>query len=241
MRFFYRIKVPEVIEGNFSGYWEYSTYDCGYIEADSKKDARIKLEEDLGIKFCMRSKREDVGVKNFHLLSLYEPNDYFDDLWLKERECKECSNTFNKLERDQANNFKYLNNEFCSKVCQDANKINEVNLKVKESIHNACIYRIFNKKTKKSYIGQTTQAFTLRWYQHFFQSKSTEFHKEISESSLLDWTFEILEQLNFNGYDINKDSKFKEILDKKEDYYIKKYNSIEEGYNSSIIKKEFDK
>lgn len=238
MRFFYRIKVPMVENEKFQNYWSYGVIEQGYVEAENKKKARLKLEKEMNRKLPMRSKLEDIGVKNFFLLSLYEANEFFDKIWLSKRECKECGSNFTKLERDQANDFRRIKEDFCSFQCEDKNKITEKDLEIKEGIHNACIYKITNKLTGMSYVGQTTQAFTLRWYQHFFQTKDTKFHKAILNSKLKDWKFEIIEQFNFKGSDVYKDKKLKNLVDEREQFFINFFDSIENGYNSAIAKKE---
>ena len=76
-----------------------------------------------------------------------------------------------------------------------------------------------------------------RWYQHFFQSKdNSKFHKEIKKSKISDWTFEVLETIKKpSNYD--KMSEMDNLIAEREQYYIEKYNSVNEGYNSIISKK----
>lgn len=102
-------------------------------------------------------------------------------------------------------------------------------------VHNAVIYRIWNKNSGKSYIGKTTQAFTLRWYQHVFQSKGTKFHEELRNSKLSDWAFEVVEEFDFKcGHCESESAK---ILSEREQYWIEKYNAVKDGLNTATANK----
>ena len=93
----------------------------------------------------------------------------------------------------------------------------------------AVINKIKNINTGLVYIGKTTQAFTLRWYQHFYQKGDCKFHKAIKQSSLTDWQFSIIE--------IVKTPKGVSPIDyvrERESYWISEYDSIESGYNSVV-------
>lgn len=97
--------------------------------------------------------------------------------------------------------------------------------------HSPVIYKITNKNNNKCYIGQTTQPFTLRWYQHMFQPSDTKFHKEIKGNSTInDWTFEIIEVLKFKREDSTAERK--KQLNERENHWIKFCDSINNGYNS---------
>lgn len=238
MQYFYRIKVPKLnSQYHFANEWNYSAFDIGYIEAESKKEAREKLEDKLGIQLTMRSLKKDIGHKNIYLLQLYEPNSFFDKLWLSQRKCEICGQEYTKLERDKANDCIRINEKFCSVTCEDQAKAIQKE-SINYSTHPAVIYKITNKNNGKSYIGKTTQSFTLRWYQHFFQSSNTKFHQEIKQTKYSDWIFEILETFGFNGSDIDfNDSKgYNKLLTEREKYYIDKYDSINNGYNTADIK-----
>lgn len=90
------------------------------------------------------------------------------------------------------------------------------------------IYKITEKKTGKSYIWQTRNFPVFRWYQHWTKSK-TPFWKYFQKTKIADWTFEVLEELLYS-------TEYDKVLGK-ESYYIKKYNSIENWFNSLISKK----
>lgn len=87
------------------------------------------------------------------------------------------------------------------------------------------IYRFLNKINNKSYIGQSVNI-EQRYKDHVsraFNSKSDEYnsliHKAIRKYGLNNFSFEILEECK------------KEELNEKEKFWIKQYNSFDNGYN----------
>lgn len=84
------------------------------------------------------------------------------------------------------------------------------------------IYKVLNKINGKVYIGQTTQNLKTRWSQHKYNSKngSCKINRAIRKYGIEN--FEIQEIDNGNCI---------EELNKKEEFYIKKYDSINYGYN----------
>ena len=89
------------------------------------------------------------------------------------------------------------------------------------------IYRIFNVKTNKSYVGSTWKSFRSRWKQHLNKLNTNKHHSHEMQNA-------------FNKY--GSDSFVCEILEiiedenillKKEAYYINKYDSYKNGYNEN--------
>lgn len=248
MKFFYRVKIPVLADDCYFGQeWNYKAFDIGYIEADSKSDAKKLIEQDYNEKMCQRSKSDDIGIKNKYLVQIYEPNDYFDKIWNYEHTCEVCGQLYTKLQRDTAHDFKYIRGEVCSELCEERqSKIKSVSFSENfdfNGIHQAVIYRIYNKNDieQKSYIGKTTQAFTLRWYQHFFQTKNTKFHNAIRETNITDWSFEVIESFNFSGKDIgyNDEKGYAKLLSEREQFWINQYDSLNNGYNSVSAKSNY--
>lgn len=79
------------------------------------------------------------------------------------------------------------------------------------------IYKITNKINNKSYIGQSKDIES-RFKEHIQHTK-TNIGKEIQKYGINNFSFDVLEQCSI------------EMLNEREAYYIKKYNSIENGYN----------
>lgn len=92
-----------------------------------------------------------------------------------------------------------------------------------------CVYKIENIKNNKVYIGRTTQKPTKRWSSHISMLK-----KGIHYNGRLQQSFNVHGLSNFK-FRVLKYAKNDETLDKLEDMYINKYDSLnkENGYNLS--------
>lgn len=84
------------------------------------------------------------------------------------------------------------------------------------------IYKITNKVNNKSYIGQTRYTLEFRWRQHLNSKDNCYFHKAIKKYGAENFNVEILEECDFKD------------LDSREIFYIAKYNTFKDGYNSTI-------
>lgn len=84
------------------------------------------------------------------------------------------------------------------------------------------IYKITNKVTGKSYIGQTRYTVEFRWRQHQHKKDGCYFHNSIHKYGAENFTVEILEECDFKD------------LDSREIYYIAKYDTFNNGYNTTI-------
>lgn len=91
------------------------------------------------------------------------------------------------------------------------------------------IYKCTEKSTSKCYIGKTRNAPFFRWWNHLTHSISP-FGKHLRTTKLSDWTFEVLEELPF-------ETPASDVFKIESDYIIK-FDSINNGYNSVISKKE---
>lgn len=85
------------------------------------------------------------------------------------------------------------------------------------------IYKITNKVTGESYIGQTRYTMEFRWRQHQNAKDKSYFHNSIRKYGVKNFTAEILEEC-----DTAADLSSREI------YYIAKYDTIANGYNRSV-------
>lgn len=91
------------------------------------------------------------------------------------------------------------------------------------------IYKCTEKSTGKCYIGKTRNAPFFRWWDHLTRSVSP-FGLYLRQTKLSEWTFEVLEELPCDIKDV-------EVF-KVESEYMKKFNSIENGFNSLISNKK---
>ncbi len=81
------------------------------------------------------------------------------------------------------------------------------------------IYKITNKINGKVYIGQSIHI-EKRWKEHIFDNrKNSLIHLAIIKYGKENFSFEVIEECN------------QKELNQKEQYWIKKYNSFENGYN----------
>lgn len=80
------------------------------------------------------------------------------------------------------------------------------------------IYKITNKLNNKIYIGQSIHILQ-RWEEHKYQECNSAIHQAIKKYGIDNFTFEIIEECD------------QSLLDEKEIYWIKYYNSYKEGYN----------
>lgn len=94
------------------------------------------------------------------------------------------------------------------------------------------IYKYQNKINGHVYIGQSVDIET-RKQNHYYASRSekasdynSQFHQAIRKYSIENFDFEIL-------VEIEKENYSSELLNNLEKYYIKKYNSFENGYNAT--------
>lgn len=89
------------------------------------------------------------------------------------------------------------------------------------------IYKITNTLNDKCYIGQSIDIET-RWIQHIHEGKHNtqkgKLYPAIFQNGIENFIFEVIEECPLD----------QEILNKKERYWIKFYNSFEDGYNSTI-------
>lgn len=81
------------------------------------------------------------------------------------------------------------------------------------------IYKVTNKVTGKSYIGQTRNTVEFRWRQHYKAKDNKYFHRAIQKYGKENFEVTTLEKVKV------------ELLNDREIYYINKYNTFNNGYN----------
>lgn len=88
------------------------------------------------------------------------------------------------------------------------------------------IYKVTNKENAKIYIGQTIQTLAERQAKHYYKARQINEYDTHFINALRKYPKE-----SFN-WEIIDNAESQEELDNKEKYWIKYYNSVEEGYNT---------
>lgn len=237
MEFYYQIRGRDA-QGN----WTWPPLYSDKIEATDSKEAREMLQEMYGLPM---PGRELKAYPDYPILCTITPMDKHINSHIRgrfeERECRQCGAKYTEIEKYKLQSGG--SRDFCSVQCTERYKIENTVGSVTldfEGIHDPVIYKITNRVTQKCYIGKTTQAFTLRWYQHFFQSApTTKFYEAIRAYPITDWTFEIVECIDMpKGVDSKEQHR---IILEREQHWIRECNSIRNGYNSATsIKQKVD-
>lgn len=225
MKFYYQIKgklAPDDNSGFMGSNWSFPPIWSDIIEAYNKDDAKKKIDSEYSRIFPLRVLKKDIDSQEF-LLSIKEisPDDKYFQSLTELKKCKNpsCENTFTQLSRYQVS-ARCITPNYCSQECYDKHNKFEMNYEdFNKSI--PVIYMITCELNHKHYIGQTTRSFTLRWWEHIKSIKEDKFHKALREINIIHWSFRILEIVQ-QDQDINS----------REKYYIDKYNSIENGFNT---------
>ena len=238
--FYYQIKgklsIPESNGWGISN-WGFPPIFCGKISAINKKKAKELIDEEYGKKFPQRVLQKDLDSNEF-LLNIEEikPGSHIKQLF-ELQTCIHCKQTFYVIDKYNDNNCSNKGFDFCSDKCKvDYRGVQEYLRNQNQELsgnNNPIIYKITNKATGQCYIGKTTQVFTLRWYQHFFQMGNCKFHDAIKNSKVCDWVFEV-QEIVIIPEDIKTVGDIEKLIIERERYWIEHYNSIENGYNSKL-------
>lgn len=222
-KFFFQLKA---ITG--SGWHDSTLIYTGYVEADDKKSAKAKMDDEFQMKLKERVIAKKGQKPPEYKLYLVPADPGVEEFYLTARKCLTCGDSYTILEHRNLGH--YASKEVCSTECRAHNrpKLPEY-FDSTDGYQKPVIYRITNKQNGQCYIGKTKQPFTLRWWQHFFHPTDTKFHKAILETKISDWTFEIMETMESNATD-------SEIAEK-EQFFIDKFDSLLNGYNSTSASK----
>ncbi len=141
----------------------------------------------------------------------------------------------NKNKERYESNKEYWKERYESKAQQEIDRIkhNYTNLLYPHcGTQYGIIYKVQNVKNGKTYIGQTTKSFDLRYDGDFFTNK----FKEIKNEELKADFYQDLEMFGVGAFMVQEvlDVAFSPMeLDEKEVYWIDYYKAYEEGYNSN--------
>lgn len=238
MEFYFQIKGKKGKDQDSVNNWVFPPILSGKITATDRKDARNQINDLYGQEFPLKVLNKDIDKFEF-LLSLEEiKEDSHIRRLFEPQACIRCKKTFYVIDKYNDHHEKNKGFTYCSSICNDLDK--EYSQAIRHEYEfvygkiKPVIYKITNKATGKVYVGKTSQMFTLRWYQHFFQTGSNKFHDAIKASSLIDWQFEILEVVEFPE-ELKEAKDFRQLenyVTLRERHWINTFNSLNEGYNS---------
>ena len=228
--YYYQIKARRDSGYGMSS-WAWPPVFSGKVSAKNRKQAKQLIEDEYDREFPLRVLKKDIEQHNY-LLGIREitEEDERTRSLFDLRECKQCKNTYRQIDLYNDFNERYKGSDYCGKTCGEKYEQEHRSERLDSQlggVEQPVIYQVKNIKTDKSYIGKTTQVFTLRWYQHFYQGGSCKFHQAIKESPLEDWEFRVVESI------IIPDGSDKDVfVSEREKFWINKLNAVENGYNS---------
>lgn len=234
---FYQIKARQNSDSSYGG-WIWPPVFSGKVEAETKADARAMIDQEYGQKFPMRVLSKDIETAHF-LLSIHEidPDDTRTNGLFTIRQCQVCAGGFRVIDHYNNQRQRYAGRDFCSDDCKvEWTKEHDARLFTSTATGKIppVIYKIDNKNTGLSYVGQTIQPFTLRWWQHFAHGTNTKFHQAIDNSHLSDWAFSVIEVIAKS--DIPNGQTLAEFICGREQYWIDHFDTIKNGYNTATAK-----
>lgn len=233
MEWYYQIKSKSQ-EGS-SNKWSFPPIFSGKVSARDKKEAFEIITDEYDAIF-KRDLVMDLSDREF-LLRISELDQQTSRLFIYQ-ECKQCGGPFKVINHYNNLHQQYKGFDYCSDECKSSAfefKRYSQDYSEKSGSAQPVIYCLVNARSGLRYFGKTTQPFTLRWYQHFFQQKDTKLGKAIRESKINEWVFQVVEVIEIPDYIKNKDQAERYIL-WKEAGYIHMYNTVNNGYNSSQLK-----
>ena len=223
--YYYRIK-------SYTNSYYWMDVHKGIVYADSAKNAKNKvndiINEDITIE-VVKKKRGEQEPGDFKVIVLLCTKEW-ENFWTVKRICKECSCEYVVI--DQHSHGIDATQVYCSEPCKVRFRLVERDESFANYVltnkHPTIIYKITERSSGKCYIGQTKQAFTFRWYQHFFNAGDCKFHKAIRASDPTAWTFEVVEMI--------EDKRDQSFINGREAHYINHFNSLIDRFNSTNFK-----
>lgn len=229
--FYYQIKGcrPMGHDGGFE--WAWPPIFSGLVQAADKKAAKQLIEEEYEREFPLRVLKKDMA-DHAYLLRIEQigPNNAYILRRFQETCCKECAAVFRLIDKYNDANCDYKGDGYCSRKCAELGRAKEV-LEYRLGAERAVppvIYQIKQRSTGKAYVGQTTQPFTLRWWQHLTTGSGCKFHEALRSSDICDWEYSILETIACPEGCTDKAAY---ILDR-ERHWIETLDTVRNGFNT---------
>lgn len=231
-RYYYQIKGRQQYSSRDDDYgWAWPPVFSGMVEAEDRKSAKEKIEELYDRQFPLRVLKKDIQQHAYlmHIQEVTEQDTYilkrFDDT-----ACKECGTVFKLIDKYNDPHTETKSHEYCTAACQEAARfrdLSELRL-ASEGRSPPVIYQIRQKSTGMSYVGQTTQPFTLRWWQHLSNPSACKFHTTLTSTDITDWEFSVLEVI---AYPVGCADRATYITHR-ERHWIDTLSSVDAGFNT---------
>lgn len=235
--YYYQIKgkVGDNNNGSYFSNWAFPPIYSGMVTADNKQQAKSIIDAEYGKVFPLRVLQKDLDSNEFLLkIDEIKPDDHHTKRLFITNVCEVCGNQFRVIDKYNDKNVHNKGSAHCSDHCaNEAYQLYRFTRNQNENlsgVHKPVIYKITNAITGLSYVGKTTQAFTLRWYQHFFQPGDTKFHTAIKSCMVHDWSFQVIEVIDTT--DIKSTSELEKIINERERFWINHFNTVINGYNT---------
>ena len=231
-KFYYQIKGRHPATNTFGeSYWAWPPVFSGMVEANDSKSARTAVEEMYERKFPMRVLKKDMEQHEYllHIMPLSEHDTYI----LKRFEdtaCKECGTVFKLIDKYNDPYTETKSHDYCTEACKQAAKdrdLSEFRL-ASEGKSPPVIYQVRQKSTGMSYVGQTTQPFTLRWWQHLSNPSSCKFHAALGASPITDWEFSVLEVIIYPADCADRAA----YITHRERHWVDQLSSVDADFNT---------
>ncbi|KPA86962.1 putative endonuclease [Pseudomonas asplenii] len=229
-KFYYQIKGRQQYDEDEFG-WAWPPVFSGMVEAEDRKAAKAQIEELYERQFPVRVLKKDIEQHAYllHIQELTERDTYI----LKRFEdtpCKECGTVFKLIDKYNDPNTETNSPDYCSEACKQAARdrdLSEFRL-ANEGLSPPVIYQVRQKSTGRVYVGQTTQPFTLRWWQHLSKPSECKFHTALGSTDITDWDFSVLEVIVYP--DECKDRAA--YITQREAYWVDTLSAVDTGFNT---------
>ena len=231
-KFYYQIKGRRPTTSAYGDEgWAWPPVFSGMVEAESRKEARAKVDDEYERKFPMAVLKKDMAA-NEYLLHIQEIADT--DTYILKRfqdtACKECGTVFKLIDKYNDPHTETKSHDYCTEACQAAAKyrdLSEFRLS-SEGRSPPVIYQVRQKSSGRVYVGQTTQPFTLRWWQHLSNPTNCKFHAALSATAITDWEFSVIEVIVYPPDCTNRAA----YITERESHWIEALMAVDTGFNT---------
>lgn len=229
-QFYYQIKGLKPAGEYTEAEWAWPPVFSGLVDAPTKKEAKAQIDDEYGRQFPMRVLRKDMEA-HAYLLNLRElgPHDEYLLRRFRDTPCKECGTVFKLIDKYNDPHAE-KSPDYCSESCKAAGKFRDVQefRLASEGKVPPVIYEVRQKSTGMVYVGQTTQPFTLRWWQHLSNPSECKFHEALKLHKVTDWEFSVLETIEYPADCADRAA----YITDRERHWIENRNSVTAGYNT---------